>query len=115
MREVTGGDIVRCISTGDEVTGVMGTTGTTSVVFTGTAPLVGTAFNVALGPESIGAVTMKPGALRGVGTAIAGGCVGARIGDVMPDGGLSGSGHNIGINHSCIPVVSRRGGMAEAE
>ena len=32
---------------------------------------------------------------------------------VLPDGGLSGSGHNIGINHSCFPVVSCRGEIAE--
>jgi len=32
----------------------------------------------------------------------------------MPDGGLSGSGHKIGINHSIIPVVSLRGGIAGA-
>ena len=46
-REVTGGGIVRCV--GIEVTGVMGTTGTTSVVFTGTSPIVDSAFNVDFG------------------------------------------------------------------
>ena len=39
-REVIGGGIVHYISTDDEVTGVMGTTRPTSVVFMGTAPLV---------------------------------------------------------------------------
>jgi len=28
---------------------------------------------------------------------------------VMPDGGLSGSGHNMGTYHACIPVVSLGG------
>ena len=40
-REVTSGGIIRCVSTVDEVTGVMGTTGTTSEVFTGTALIFG--------------------------------------------------------------------------
>ena len=48
-------------------------------------------FIVALGAGSFGVLPLKPGTLRGVGTTIAGGGVGARIGDVIPDGGLSGS------------------------
>ena len=38
-----------------------------------------------------------------------GGGVGSSTGDVIPDGGLSGSGHNMGINHSIIFDVSRGG------
>jgi len=68
----------------------MGTTGTTSVVFTGIAPLVGGAFNIDLGPDSLGAVTLEPSALRGAGITTTGGGIGAPIGDVMPDGVLSG-------------------------
>ena len=43
---------------------------------------------------------LKPGTLRGVGTT--GGFVGARIGDVILDGGLSGFGHKIGNNQLII-------------
>jgi len=38
-----------------------------------------------------------------------GGGVGGSTGDVIPDGGLSGSGHNMGINHGSIFVVSLGG------
>jgi len=55
-REVIGGGFVRCVSTVDEVTGVMGTTGTTFVVFMGTSPIV-CEVNVDLGPDSLGIVT----------------------------------------------------------
>jgi len=66
-------------------------------------------FIVALGAGSIGVVPLKPGTLRGVGTAIAGGGVGARIDHVIPDGGLSESGHKIGTNQ---PIISRFSGGA---
>ena len=64
---------------------------------------------VALGAVSLGVVTEKPGTLHRMEAWMTGGGVGARIGDFMPDGGLSGSGHNLGTNHAYIPVVSRGG------
>ena len=57
-------------------------------------------FIVVLGADSFGVMPLKPSA----GISIAGGGVGARIGDVIPDGRLSGSGHNMGTNH---PIISR--------
>ena len=63
-REVTGGGIVRCVSIVEEVTGVIVRRGL-PLVFTGTAPIVSSAFNVGLGPDSLGTATFEPDSVRG--------------------------------------------------
>ena len=76
---VTGLRSVRCGGTGDAFTGVIGKTGT-SAGASMLADLVGATFITALGASSFGVVPLKPGTLRGLGTTIGGGSVGARIG-----------------------------------
>ena len=87
--------MVLWLSTGDATLGVMGTFGTSSIVGRLLDLSLFTALFVALGAISMGVVAGNPGTLRGTGACVTGGGVGGSTGDVIPDGGLSGSGHSM--------------------
>jgi len=96
------------VSTGDATLGIMGTSGTSSIGRLLDLSLF-TALFVALGAISVGVVVGNPGTLRGIGACMTGGGVGGNTGDIIPDGGLSGSGHSMRTNQSSIFDVSLGG------
>jgi len=77
--------MVLWLSTGDASLGVMGTSGTASIVGYLLDLSLFTILFVALGAISVGVVAGNPGTLRGTGACITGG-VGALTGDVIADG-----------------------------
>ena len=85
---VAGGGMVLWQSTGDATLGVMGTSGTSSIVGRLTDPSLFANLFVALGAVTLGVIAGNPGTLRGTGAWMTGGGVGARTGGVIPDGGL---------------------------
>jgi len=84
---VTGGDIVLRLSTGNATLGVMGISGTASVVGHFLDLSLFTTLFVVLGAEA-----GNPGTLRGTRACMTGGGVADCTNDVIPDDGLSGSG-----------------------